>query len=299
MMKIVYHDEDYPTHWIEPAISQCIARYLSGRGFKIYDANELYDFIIKSISEDTASRSIIVFSQDVVPDIIFKDKFFDKVICKTLLSQYLYQGGKVIWIGDIPFWFRGRRKCIKDIIWPRLPMVNILGIIPLITYSTLNQVKIKEEGKQRGLSEPWHGIRPILPTDEDLIVLAESTSLVAWPIPLTYFKINLRTKDPEILMAGDLELIPYFIERPRPPIVIPRNSARKLEINIEEEIYEAKPANTVLIQRKLPNAWIKKLGRGEFIRIWDCPISEDFIKYFEKKMLPDLYNLAVNTIISQ
>lgn len=66
---IVYRDKEYTTSWISHKHADEIASYLKGKQFTVYD--------------DVGANAFI--------------------------RQYLDFGGRVVWIGDLPFSYRGNR----------------------------------------------------------------------------------------------------------------------------------------------------------------------------------------------
>lgn len=85
---VVYFDEDYLTHWIPRKLSESMTKRLERLGFSRKNAHELKDWIIDAINKGLADKTIIVFSQDVMPKTVF-----DRFTPEALIRQYLDAGG--------------------------------------------------------------------------------------------------------------------------------------------------------------------------------------------------------------
>ena len=48
---------------------------------------------------------VIVFSMDKAPDTIL-----NSIDANSIVRKFLDAGGKIVWIGDIPFWNIGKKK---------------------------------------------------------------------------------------------------------------------------------------------------------------------------------------------
>jgi len=181
MKLIVYYDDNYPTWWVSREISKKITSFLRSKNFVEYNAEDLAKWMEKSIEEKSCSESVVVFSQDVIPD----------AICfwwspSTLIREYLDSGGRIVWIGDSPFYYWGqhpsrssefekwsedkkrRWRLLEDregnfaLTWDTDGPFNTLGVVPIYMDSPSSKVKITENGKSSGIQSSWYGLRPIL-----------------------------------------------------------------------------------------------------------------------------------------
>ncbi len=230
---IVYYDEDYPTVWIRREVSKKIASFLKSENFVEYAAEDLAKWMEESIKNDTCWRSVVVFSQDVVPD----------TIChspepSSLIREYLDCGGRVVWIGDIPFYYFGpnplsaktqyadarlipltpasedfsesgdfvtaRSHAYKDrndkiaYRWGSGACFSILGVMPLYLEFPSSKVSITKTGKSLGLQESWYSIRPIIIKGSDLRnntvkILATTKPLSLMLTKKTIFRARVRS----------------------------------------------------------------------------------------------------------
>jgi hypothetical protein len=167
---VVYYDDRYATWWIPRAISTKITAFLVQRKFQVKNANDLASWMRKSIETNTTHQSLVVFSQDVVPD----------TICHSpspscLARAFLDSGGRMVWIGDNPFYYQGLppgSTMFVDVLlskegkpvrqWNLSGPYGVLGVIPIFMHSPSAKLKFTKEGESFGLKSSWYGHRPIL-----------------------------------------------------------------------------------------------------------------------------------------
>jgi hypothetical protein len=154
--KAVYFDENYCGTWIGDDASRRIASYLSKKWqFSIVKAEDLRRWMLLAVKEDFAGESVVVFAKDVAPSSVFDDESPNCV-----LRRYLDAGGRVVWLGDIPLFYKAHPgKKTPEERWQFLPFLSILGVQPLISWS-YNPVTITKTGKLYGLKQAWYGNRP-------------------------------------------------------------------------------------------------------------------------------------------
>lgn len=182
MKLIVYYDDRYPTHWISREMSDSIKTYFVTNGFEVYNANDLAEWMEESVLRDDCWQSLVLFSQDVVPQTVCHLPF-----PSSLIRRYLDSGGTVVWIGDIPFYYVGldpsstqgkghkigdrdltKQSTFKDtagktaMTCGRTACFAMLGAIPVWLNYPVFKVKITGAGKQFGVQTPWYSNRPIL-----------------------------------------------------------------------------------------------------------------------------------------
>ena len=189
---VVYRDEGYTTSWISHTNAKEIADYLKTEKFEVLGAKDIRNWMEEIIIEGT-KNTVVVFAQDVVPDTVFEyivsshgggipDTVFDNIGATTLIRQYLDRGGRVVWIGDLPFSYQGKSGVKKveqlqnlnknayrtDL---RGSSINVLSVIPIFSCAPRRSVKITKEGRKMGLKTVWSSIRPIT---------AEKSSISRW-----------------------------------------------------------------------------------------------------------------------
>ncbi len=107
--KIIYYDPHYPVSWVGEENAREARNYFVRRFFVEKNAQQLQTWIVEALKSDLAHRSLIVFAQDVVPDTVAEVR---NDTC--LIRKYLDAGGRVVWRGDIPFWYQGKAGGARD-----------------------------------------------------------------------------------------------------------------------------------------------------------------------------------------
>lgn len=157
LTKVVYYDQNYIGSWISDDESKIICDYFKEKGFKILNADELLVWMEFIQQTPHCNESTLIFSQDIIPTTICAD-----VNQRQPIYRYLRRGGKIIWIGDIPFFYRGLSG--RDL--RTLPIPGELGLRNLLTINMVDEdyvdeVKITVEGKRLGLKSGIMGSRPV------------------------------------------------------------------------------------------------------------------------------------------
>jgi hypothetical protein len=274
----VYYDPDYDPYcdpaydpkctrnWIRPKMSKDIADFLEGKGFEILNADKLEKIMLSVVKREEKRIVVIVFAEDLAPDTVLND-----AAPTALIRQYLDNGGSIIWVGDIPFWYQGRKKGqLQDNDWWRSGApANILGVNPVFPtqISKAKTKKIKIERKTFELKSAWTGIRPVL-IDKTIKVLAEAECPISspyQPIPLSWFS----------RLGNRLSGIGAGVSSIRIDV--------KLETQAQKE--------NILLNKRLANGWFKNYDADNqysgFFRIWDyIPAT------LSNQQLEDLRNLA-------
>lgn len=170
------------------------------------------------------------------------------------------QGGSILWIGDIPAFYIGKKEKIKDQgAWKNGAPVFMLGVVPVFAHPVKTSVNITNFGRKLGLKRRWSGIRPVI-QDKGIESLAESEVIFGQP-----YIANILSKDVAELLRKPIKEI--GLEAGIPRILKFRFvekeeiEARKMEINIQ------------FIHTTFPNAWFKNYNEdypnSGFYRIWD------------------------------
>ena len=147
----VYYDEDYPTDWISRDEAEAIRNYLSDMGFTVLDADDLETFM-----EDEGKLGVVVMAQDVVPDTVASTPFpgYPYPPSNSLIRQYLDRGGRVVWIGNTPFYYQGHRYYPKTR-WGTRGISTILDMNVKSSWS-VGTVSITADGAEAGLTQTWY-----------------------------------------------------------------------------------------------------------------------------------------------
>lgn len=168
--KVVFYDENYRGFF--KAHAEKIKEYLTEREFKEANASDLEEWMKKAISEDTHKTCVVFANDEIPPTICGADS------ANVLIRKYLEEGGRVIWIGNIPFWVIRRGKIEKK--WRIGLPQQVLGVYPLFT-EVSEKVRFTKYGENL-LTEKWQGNRPIA-------VNEKGKTLLDTPKPFSYIKI--------------------------------------------------------------------------------------------------------------
>lgn len=240
MKLIVYYDDNYPTLWIPRDVSKKIATFLKSKNFMEHNAENLGKWMEKSIDENTCRQSVVVFSQDVVPD----------KVCHTagpgsLVREYLDLGGRIVWMGDIPFFYCGLHRSSEQIQYPDARLFpaqtsprfrdregnialrwgigvcfSVLGVMPLYLDFPSSKVNITKQGEHSGLQSPWYSIRPVLIKGQNLrdtkvVILATTKPLSLVSTKKAAFHLRVRSlqevKEREVSYPSMLDFFSKFL----------------------------------------------------------------------------------------
>jgi hypothetical protein len=285
---VVYFDPDYPSKWInkKKGYPQRIAQNFSVRGKRVLNANELKAFIVDSLEKTEAFRKIIVFSQDIAPW-----QIVESYSSANTLREYLDAGGSVLWIGDIPLYYKGLSKreiasitgiqleeqleALSEIdISREAGPTEILGIIPIFGIPKTS-VSITRHGNNLSLKTKWSGMRPIV-DDKGIRTLAKSESVLC----RHYIEIERRKN----IFRRIGEKIAGSI------------SVKAMDVEIKLGQAKGKSAAEQPypnVHQNHPNAWVKNFNSNYpdngFYRIWDYPPTN-----LTDKMIDELYSISQN-----
>jgi len=169
---------------------------LEAEGYEILSAVALKTWMDARIADGAAS--VVVFCRDAVPDTVA-----ESMSATCTLRQYLDAGGKIVWYGDIPFYYQapigGGRTTWGDAGAPAILGFDTAGA-PRDTY---DDVIFTAEGFEWGLTEKWQSRRPAsasVAASENLTVLAtdnagNATAWVKHYVPGDYYHGFVRFRD--------------------------------------------------------------------------------------------------------
>lgn len=179
---VVYNDGNYPTSWISKKWGSDITTMLSDKSFIVKNALELKEWMKECLAHNESHESVVVFSQDMIPNTILGNH-----TPNNLIRKYLDEGGRVIWLGDIPFWTKGTQNGSRHEIWGHGAHFAMLGVQPFIAESSSS---CKWVGRWSGLMKSsWYSQRPInIEYIEELRSLTQ-LGLTIWP--MAYAEITL------------------------------------------------------------------------------------------------------------
>ncbi|MGA8303749.1 MAG: hypothetical protein WA691_04060 [Thermoplasmata archaeon] len=154
--RAVYFDEEHDSSWIDKETwGKGITRYLADREYERVDASGLAGWLLDRKKGSTATRSVLAFSQDLVPFELCPDASANNPV-----REYLDAGGRIVWIGDIPFWSKsvGRGRPHEQI-WMYGAHHANLGVQPLFSDSSSRVTWVAGPGE--GLKSSWYSQRPV------------------------------------------------------------------------------------------------------------------------------------------
>ncbi|HKH47521.1 MAG TPA: PQQ-binding-like beta-propeller repeat protein [Thermoanaerobaculia bacterium] len=163
--------------WVGP--HKRIKEYLAAFGHEVVDAPALVSLLEKSITDQSAGRTVVTFAMDVVPPKLLQPK-----PAQGLLRRFLDAGGKVVWLGMPP------------LIWPRDPRtggprsyteVNRKGAGELlgVDFTAANfdpfGTKPTPAGRVWGLKDWWMSMWSVAPAEGlDVLASDENGQAAAW-----------------------------------------------------------------------------------------------------------------------
>ena len=102
LLKAVFYDPRYPSSMVLG--HDALAKALRERGgYEVMDAERLREWMLAGI-EAGAAGSVCVMAQGIAPDTVAETPS-----SACTLRRFMDRGGRVVWIGDIPFFYQGER----------------------------------------------------------------------------------------------------------------------------------------------------------------------------------------------
>ena len=152
--KVVYFDKNYKGSWISKEESKIIKNFLVKKHFSVKNAEELKSWM-NVVINNNINETVVVFSIDIIPFTIYETNE-----TKATIFKYLRKKGKIIWIGDVPFYYKGHPNDPKNT-GPRLRGVKDILNVETSGDFTVRDTRITSEGKQIGLKRYLMGSRPV------------------------------------------------------------------------------------------------------------------------------------------
>ncbi|MBI2362734.1 MAG: hypothetical protein HYV15_05060, partial [Elusimicrobia bacterium] len=142
---VAYYDPDYPTGWVHSP--DLIAGHLAQRhGFAVLDAPRLGAWMRAVTAAGSAPSTVCVLTMGIAPDTIA-----ERLWTATTARRYLDAGGRLVWVGDVPFYYQGRRAGAKKE-WRDAGQLKILGLRHV--WSGPGAPGLTEAGRAWGLELP-------------------------------------------------------------------------------------------------------------------------------------------------
>lgn len=146
--RVVFFDLDYACSWVHNSAE--LAKAFTDAGFVPLTAFQLREWMNAQITSG-AEGSICFFSQDIVPEMVA-----DECSPVCLVMEYMKAGGRVVWVGDIPFYAQGRRGGRKEI-WGKAGQKTVLGLASI--WDLKDAPRLTEAGLEWGLTAPGNASR--------------------------------------------------------------------------------------------------------------------------------------------
>jgi hypothetical protein len=173
-VRAAYFDARYPGAW--GGAGNATRDALAAAGYTILNANELKTWMNARIADK--KLSVVVFTQDVVPDTVG-----ETMSSSCTIRKYLDAGGKVVWYADWPFYYQGTATNTM-VTWAGAGATSVLGFNASTgPNDSYNVVVFTADGIKWGLTQTWQSRRPTSPTvTPNLTVLAKDNAgnAAAW-----------------------------------------------------------------------------------------------------------------------
>ncbi len=123
--KYVYYDSRYPFNYVHPLFAVALKNILAANGFRVIDANQLAE-----VMKLEGSHAVIVSAHDVMPDTIYDPNSIFSISYRKLSRTFMENGGTLVWMGDLPFYYTGHADGSKTIVG-EIGAKTVLGVMPL------------------------------------------------------------------------------------------------------------------------------------------------------------------------
>jgi hypothetical protein len=144
--RAVFYDERYESVW--STHPEVLAKYLSANGFSQLNALTLADWMKKWLWKG-AYGTVVVMTQGLTPASVLGDEPLT-----SLIRQYLERGGRVVWVGDVPFYYT------QDETHPQVfskswynPLLGVRGDWSVGCWGNQGDPQVTPLGQSAGLTE--------------------------------------------------------------------------------------------------------------------------------------------------
>jgi hypothetical protein len=182
----VYYDPTLSTGWFDAASATKLHDALDAEGFATLDATQLAEFMQAHVTSKTPS--VVVMAQDQIPETVVSlvtndagDQVLDPVGANHLVRKYMDAGGRVIHIGDWPFY---NVALLAGGTLPAAPQgagaTTILGINGAGGADTSAVVQLSDVATAMGLAATFPSRRPTAPTNVDVVLARTPAGADEW-----------------------------------------------------------------------------------------------------------------------
>lgn len=158
IFKAVYYDPNYMTSWIKNP--EAVANFFAERRFEVLNASQLGRWVDERMEYNESCRSLLVFAQDAIPDTVAD---LCSGTCK--LRLFLNRGARVVWHGDVPFWYQALPGKRHDL-WENRGLLRVLNVHTIFVNQPFNGI-LTEEGRMWGMVLPGPAQRVVLAQEVD------------------------------------------------------------------------------------------------------------------------------------
>ncbi|MBC8422421.1 MAG: beta-galactosidase trimerization domain-containing protein [Chloroflexi bacterium] len=166
--QVVYYDARYPSASVQNAPT--LITFLNAKGSVTLNADELQTWLEGKVAGG-AEGSVVVMAMGIVPDTVVQT--MDE---NALIREFMDMGGRVVWIGDVPFFYQGHADGTKTT-WGTDGSIAILGVGSQDLDSDQRAI-LTPAGLDWGMSFPGMCQKPV-PRDDVSQPLSQITTGVA------------------------------------------------------------------------------------------------------------------------
>jgi len=176
--KAVFFDPNTTTSWVNATNAQQISDYFQGKGYTVVDAAALKTFMQSHAQSKTPS--VVVQAQDILPDSVI-DLSSGGVTKTNIVNDYLNNGGRIVFAGDIPFYNVFNSTTAANLTAGDAGSATVLGFSAGAGARDKNDTTvITAAGQAVGLKSTWLSARPALTSDVDLVLESSSGGAAGW-----------------------------------------------------------------------------------------------------------------------
>ena len=256
---VTFFDPAFGCSWVHNSAE--LARYFADNGGYVpLTAFQLREWMKAQVAGG-AEGSVCFFTQDIAPDQVAETEdawdpgsvsFSQDIVTRKgvakpsqscLLMAYLRAGGRVVWVGDVPFYYLGRRGGDVET-WGIRGQKKVLGLDSI--WGVKDEPRLTEAGREWGLTSPGNASRCVPAGD----VTAALT--MAGGYAMAFFK----NFNPELPESGFLRLREFM------PL---KDLLLAAQHGLEEEEAEEQPAPETKAEPAPSDDGAVLAGSGTFV----------------------------------
>lgn len=174
--KMVFYEADLPASFYRKSVELKAKEFLNGSGYQTINTQKLTAWFGR---KDSALHSVVVFASNYFPADVLRGNE------RSLLRQYLNNGGRVVLLGTNPVLYDrdSATKAVLGFVYPKAD--SVLGLrFPFSDLRSLRGIQpafATAEGKRWGTQGFWTGFLPLSPAQVDVVLGMDETHLAsAW-----------------------------------------------------------------------------------------------------------------------